>query len=104
VILAVSLEVLGHLGGEFARGLEDQRSRHARLGASGRQDLDHRQRERRGFPRAGLGATENVAAHQDDGNGLLLYRRGVLVSSICNGAKHVAAEPQIRKIHAVGTV
>jgi hypothetical protein len=40
--------------------------------------LDHRQRERRGLAGAGLGAGQQVAARQHDGDGLLLetQRRG----------------------------
>ncbi|MBM3601345.1 MAG: hypothetical protein FJX35_24375, partial [Alphaproteobacteria bacterium] len=41
VILAVDLEVVRHLGCQLARRLEDQRARHARLGAPGSEDFDH---------------------------------------------------------------
>ena len=76
VVLAVDLEVLGHLGGQLARRLQDQRARHARLGAALGQDVDHRQDEGGGLAGAGLGASEDVAAHQDDGDGLFLDRGG----------------------------
>src|SRR6185437_5117958 len=45
VVLAIALEALGHLGREFARWLEYERARHARLGPAARQHLDHRQSE-----------------------------------------------------------
>ena len=79
VVFAVEIEVLGDLGGELARRLENQRARHARPGASARQDLDHRQSEGRGLASAGLRAAKHVAAGQDDGDSLSLNRgrRGV---------------------------
>src|SRR3546814_12304152 len=45
MVLAVSLEVLRDLRGQFARRLDDQRARHPRAGAAGGQD---RSEERRG--------------------------------------------------------
>jgi hypothetical protein len=43
-ILAVNLERIGDLRRKFACRLEDQRSRHPRLGAALAEDVDHRQR------------------------------------------------------------
>jgi hypothetical protein len=45
VVLAVLFEVLGDLGGEFARRLKDQRARHTRPGPALFQQSQHRQHE-----------------------------------------------------------
>ena len=76
VVLAVDVEVFGHLGGQFARRLQDQRTRHAHLGAALGQDVDHGEDEGGGLAGARLGASEDISAHQDDGNGLFLDRGG----------------------------
>ncbi|MEI9932926.1 MAG: hypothetical protein WDM89_20935 [Rhizomicrobium sp.] len=47
VVLAVFLEALGHLRREFACRFQNERARHARLGAASRQQLDHWQRKAR---------------------------------------------------------
>ena len=65
VVLAVFRETLGDLRREFARGLEDERTRHARLGSTSRQHLDHRQREGRGLPGARLRDADDIAAAQN---------------------------------------
>ena len=82
VVLAVDLEVFGHLGGQFARRLQDERARHARLGAALGQDIDHRQDEGGGLAGARLGASEDIAAHQDDGDGLFLDRGGLGIALV----------------------
>jgi hypothetical protein len=60
VVLAVFLEVLGDLRGEFARRLEDQRARHAGAGAALFEQRQHRQHEGGGLAGAGLGDAEDV--------------------------------------------
>ena len=82
VVLAVDLEVLGHLGGQFTRRLQDERPRHARLGAALGQDIDHREDEGGGLAGARLGASEDIAAHQDDGDGLFLDRGGLGIALV----------------------
>ena len=77
VVLAVDVEVFGHLGGQFARRLQDERSRHARLGAALGENIDHRQDEGGGLSGARLGTSEDISAHQDDGDGLFLDRGGL---------------------------
>ena len=85
VVLAVDLEVLGDLGGQFAGRRDDQRARHARLGAAVGQDVDHRQGEGGGLAGAGLGEAEDIAAHQNDGDGLFLDRGGLCIALVGDG-------------------
>ncbi len=99
VIFAVGVEILGDLRRQLARRLEDQRPRHSRPGATGGKDVDHRQSEGRGLTGAGLSAAQYVPTRQDNGYGLFLYRRGVFVASIGNGAQHRVAELQVGKVH-----
>jgi hypothetical protein len=85
VVLAVDFEVFGHLGGQFARRLQDERSRHARLGAALGEDIDHRQDEGGSLSGARLGTSEDIAAHQDDGNGLFLDRSRLGITLVGDG-------------------
>ena len=65
VVLAVFVEVLVDLRGEFARRLEDQRARHAGAGAALFQHGEHRQHEGGGLAGAGLRDAEHVAPGED---------------------------------------
>jgi len=84
VIFAVGVEVLGHLGGELACRLQDQRARHAHLSTAFGQDVDHREDEGGGLAGARLGASEDVSTHQHDGDGLFLDRGGLGVALVCD--------------------
>ena len=95
VVLAVELEALGDLGRQLARRLEDQRARHARPGAAGGQDVDHRQGEARRLAGAGLGAAEHVAPGEDDRDGLLLDRCRCCITRVDNGAQDVGTQTKI---------
>ncbi len=97
VVLAIDLERLGHLGRELARRLEDERARHARPGAAGGQDVDHRQGEGGGLAGAGLGAAENVAPGQHVGNGLLLDGGRSRVAGILDRPQDLCGEAQFGK-------
>ena len=94
VVLAVVLEALGDLGGEFARRLQDQRARHARLGPAARQQLDHRQGEGGGLAGAGLGDADHVAALQHMGDALRLNGGGGGVAALGHGLQHLRREPK----------
>ena len=104
VVLAIDLEVFGHLGGQFAGRLEDERTRHARLGAALRENIDHRQDEGGGLSRARLGASEDIATHQDDGDGLLLDERGRRIALVGNCLQYRGAQPQTLKTHLISVV
>ena len=80
VVLAVFLEMLGDLGGQFARRLEDERARHARARAALLQHGEHRQHEGGGLAGAGLGDAEHVAPRENVRDGLLLDGGGGLVA------------------------
>ena len=92
VVLAVALEALGHLGGEFARRLEDQRARHARLGAAARQHLDHRQGEGRRLAGAGLRDADDVAPLQHMGDALRLDGGWGGVAALRDGLQNLGRE------------
>ena len=102
VVLAVALETFGHLGGKFARRLEDQRPRHARIGAPAGQQLDHWKREGRGFPRPGLRNTDDISALQYLGNSPRLDRRRGGVAGIPNGVQQLRAKAQAGETDFVG--
>ena len=70
---------LVHLQRKLAGRHQDQAARLARPGrgtAADEQPIDHRQAERGGLAGAGLRLGEQVAAGQNDRNGLQLHRRG----------------------------
>jgi hypothetical protein len=70
VVLAVFLEILVHLGRQFAGRLEDQRARHARPGAASFEHCQHRQDEGCGLSGSGLGDAQYVLAFQRGRDGL----------------------------------
>ena len=102
VARAVFLELLSHLGGEFACRLEDQRAGHARLGAALTQLVDHRQDEGSGLACAGLGDARNIATAQDGGDTLFLDRGRGRVSSALHGCQDTGVETELVKRHQVG--
>ena len=99
VVLAVDLEALGDLGGQLARRLQDQRAGHARPGAAAGQDVDHGEREGRRLAGAGLGATEQVAAHEHIGDGFFLDRCGLGITGFFHRLEDLGAEAQICEFH-----
>ena len=101
MILAVALEAFGHLGGQFAGRLEDQRARHARPGAAAVQDVDHGQGERCRLAGTGLGTAQYVTAHEDVGNGLRLDRSWCLIARVCDGAEYLGTKSEIFEGHVV---
>ena len=85
--LGVLFEACGHLVGEFAGRRENQRWRHARLGAAGAQLVDHRQGEGGGLAGAGLGDAQDVLAGKGDGDRLGLDRSRGRIAGIGHGLK-----------------
>ena len=79
---AVGAEALGDLGGKLAGGAEHQNAAALarRRAAVGCQAMEDRQRERGGLAGAGLGDAEQVAAGQNDRDGLGLDGGGRLRS------------------------
>ena len=74
VIGAEFFEGVGNLCRKFACRCQDQRPGKPRLGASGSQDLDHRQREGGGLAGPCLRRSEDVASHQYVGYRFFLDR------------------------------
>ena len=99
VVFAVGLEAFRHLGRQLAGRFQDQRPGHPGLGPAGGKDVDHRQRETGGLAGAGLGATEDVAAHENHGDGLFLDRCGLGVARVANGAQDFFAQAQFFEAH-----
>jgi len=56
--------------------------------------LQQRQGKARSLAGAGLGAGQNIAALQDDRNGLRLYRSGLRVTLIGNGADQLGTQAE----------
>src|SRR5689334_2751039 len=99
MMLAVDLEILGHLRGQLARRLQDQRARHPRPSPAVAEDVDHGQREACRLARAGLGAPQDVAALEHQGDRLFLDRGRLGVARVFDGAQDFGAEPKFRKNH-----
>ncbi len=67
------------------------------MGNCGGQALQQRQREAGGLAGAGLGAGKHVAALEDDGNGLRLYRRGFGVALLGDDAGEFGRQAETGK-------
>src|SRR5579883_441485 len=98
-MLAIDLEGVRHLRREFAGGLEDERARHARPGASGSKNIDHREGEAGGLACAGLSAAEHVAPGQHMGYGLFLDGGGSRITGIRYRLEYLGRKAEISKIH-----
>lgn len=98
MILAVFVEVLGNLRSEFARRLEDQRTRHACACASLFQKGQHRQHEGCGLAGSGLGDAENVAALKRRRDGTNLDRCRYRVARIGNCGENFLAQAKVSEI------
>ena len=70
-----------------------QRGREA-LGRQRREALQQRQREAGGLAGAGLGGAEQVAAREDDGDGLRLDGGGFGVALLRDSAKQLGQQPE----------
>src|SRR3546814_18310899 len=66
-----------------------------------RQDVDHGQSEAGGLAGAGLGAAEQVAAHQANRYGFLLNRGGRGVTNLLNGPKDLWTQSKIFERHVI---
>jgi len=99
VVLAIGLEILGNLCGEFACRFENERARHPRLGTSARQLVDHRQRETGRLAGARLGDAEHVASGQYMGNGFRLNRRRFRVAGFGYSLQYLRREAEVFKFH-----
>ena len=98
VVLAVFLEVLVHLRGEFAGRLEDQGARHAGAGPAAFEQREHRQHERGGLARAGLRNADDVLLFKDMRDGLRLDFGGLGVAGRSNRVGHLGAEAEPGKV------
>ena len=88
VVLAVFLELLGDLRGEFARRLEDERARHPRARAALFELGEHRQNEGGGLAGAGLRNAEHVAPGENVRDGLVLDWGGGFVAGRFDGGEN----------------
>ena len=99
VIDAVFGEGFLDLGGELARRLQNERPRHAGLGAAALEHAEHRQGEGGGLAGARLGDAEDVAALQGVRNGLRLDGRRRVVARRFDGVEHLFAQAEFAKLH-----
>ena len=86
-MLAIILEILGDLCGQFACRFKDQTARHAGAGAPFGEHVDHRKNEACGLAGAGLRDADQVLAHQYRRDRTLLDRGRDIVTAVSNGAK-----------------
>ena len=96
-MLGVGVEILGHLGGQFAGGAQDQGSWHARAGTAAGQDRDHRQREAGRLAGAGLGNAQHVAPFKRGGDGAGLNRGGGFVACFGYGFQNLGIKVEVGK-------
>ena len=96
---AVLFEAFLHLGGEFARRLEDERARHSGAGAAVLEHGQHRQREGRGLAGAGLRDAEHVAPREHVRYGLFLNGRGGGVAGRLYRGENFFGQAELRKGH-----
>ena len=96
---AVFVEVLLHLGGEFARRFQDQGAGHSGAGAALFQHGEHRKDEGSGLAGAGLGDAENVPAGQNVGDRLFLNGGRGGVTGGRDGGEHLVGQAEMGKRH-----
>ena len=94
VVFAVLLEILGHLGGEFAGRFQNERTGHARLGAAPREHLDHGQGEGGGLARSGLRDADHIAALEDMRDALRLNGGRCGVTAFGDGVQNLRRETE----------
>ena len=97
-VAAITTEALLDLRREFAGWREDQRANRATrriaAGVACGQQLQQRQRESGRLASSGLRAGQNVAACEDDGNGLSLYGGGFGVAFVGNSADQLGTKAE----------
>ena len=96
-ILGVGVKVLGHLGGQFARGAQHKAARHPCAGAATGKHRQHREREAGCFAGAGLGNAQNIATFQGRGDGPRLDGGRGFVSGLVYGLEDLGVQVQVRK-------
>ena len=89
---AVFVEILFHLGREFAGRLENEGARHPGAGAALFQHGEHRKDEGCGLAGAGLGDAENVPARQNVGDRLFLNGGRGGVAGGRNGGENLVGQ------------
>ena len=100
LLVAVRPDALLDLERELTGRGEDQGADQATaLGPAGVQALDHRQHEGRRLAGAGLGAGEEVAAGEDERDGLGLDRGRLGVALVGDRAKELGRQPEVREGH-----
>jgi len=97
VVLAVFLEALVNLCGEFAGRLEDQRARHAGPRAAFLKHGDHRQDESGGLAGAGLCDPQHIAPRENVGDGLGLDGGGGFVTGRFDSAEDLVGQTKFRE-------
>ncbi len=89
------VQLLGHLDREFPGGTEHQC---AHVWGVGRQSFGHGDAERGGLARARLGLAKQIAAFQDQGDGLLLDGTRFDEAHLVYGLEHRCAQAELLEI------
>lgn len=103
-VLAVGLDRLVYLDGEFASGREHQNThwmagRRWAWAGKGKDALEKRQCEGGRFTRSGLRPPHQILARQNDRDGLRLNRRWVGVTLFSNGSQDFRRQAEFIKTH-----
>jgi hypothetical protein len=98
LVLAIFLEVLGHLRCQFAGRLENKGARHAGTGTAIFQQRQHRQHEACRLAGAGLGNADQVLLLQKVGNGLGLNFSWARIARRGNGIGYLAGKSKAGEI------
>ncbi len=95
----VFVEILLHLGSEFARRLENEGAWHPGAGAALFQHGEHRKDEGCGLAGAGLGDAENIPAGQNMRNRLILNGGRGGVTGGRHGGEDLVGKAEMGKRH-----
>ena len=97
---AIGVHTLGHLGGQFPGGCNDQGAYPVGvLWAAILQTLQDGQGEAGSLAGAGLGRCHHIAASQHGRNGLHLYGRGLGIAFLLHRAQQRCGQTQLIKCH-----
>mmetsp|Transcript_29269 Transcript_29269/g.56805 ORF Transcript_29269/g.56805 Transcript_29269/m.56805 type:complete len:336 (+) Transcript_29269:2469-3476(+) len=96
-VLGVGVEILCHLGRQFAGGAQDQTARHTGAGAATGEHCDQGKREAGGLAGARLGDAQNVAPFKGGGNRARLNGRRRFIARFVDGFEDFGVQVQIRE-------
>ena len=91
----VAAHAVGDLRGQLTRGRQYEPADTPTIGGTELEALQHRQRKARRLAGAGLGARQEIAAFENEGNRLLLDRGRRLVTLLVDRAQQFGREAKL---------